>query len=233
MSKQELIVPARTTPTLRVDPASVVAPRMQNPGVIGSTITQWVAGKETKAFRAVKDRTEAETELLDAQTKLLEAYDRRQRVAARLQELPELLQSEWATRRAERAERLRQAQHKLELGELERMTQIAIAEAALVDAKQALAAQNSHGHVTYQLAWRKKQAEMLDIELDAAERRAILREHVKEHGARSIASDFAPLPPDQNIDDALHERRNELRARGLDTARIDAVIERRKQGVFI
>ncbi len=232
MPKQELLVPVRSVPAPRVDSASVVAPRFQSPGLIGGALTRVIAPHEEKAFRAAAERAKAEADCTDAETKVLEACERRQRVVARLQELPEQLQTEWATRRAERAEALRQAQHKFEIGEIRRMTENALAEAALVDAQQALRGQRRYGHTTYELAWRKKQAEMMEIELDAAERRAILQQHVKEFGARNVADEIAALPPDEFLDDALHERREHLRARGLDTSRIDAVIERRKEHVF-
>ena len=79
--------------------------------------------------------------------------------------------------------------------------------------------------MNYEIAWRKKQCEMLNVDLDAAERRALLDEVRRTKTRRTAA-----LPSNaDDLDDALYEARAELLANGLDTSRIDEVIERRKQ----
>jgi len=231
MGKQDILPPLRTLPTKTRETATptIVPSRVQPGGIIDSTMMRWEANRHARAFTAVAGRTRAEADLFDAQTQLVEAYGGRQRAVARLQELPEIISNERAKRRVERAEELRQVEHRHELTEARRMTEIAHAETTLVDAQQALRAQREHGYTTYELAWKKKNCEMLDVELSAAERRAILREHVaqlevpKDRGA-SLGSEVG----DEVIDDALYERRGQLLAAGLDTSCIDAVIERRK-----
>jgi len=107
------------------------------------------------------------------------------------------------------------------------MTEFAHANCALVDAQQALKAQREHGSGSYELEWKKRKSEILDVELTMAERRAVLREHMGEFedsgetgGPRADASD-------DEVDEALHEARSQLRASGLDTGKIDAVLIRR------
>jgi hypothetical protein len=231
MPKQEILPPLRNLPakTNEVPLQRVVLERVRPGGIIGSNLMRWDADRHAQTFAAVTSRTKAEAELFDAQKLLVEAYVRRQRAVAHLEELPEIIASERAKRRAERAEELRQAQHRHELGEVQRLTELAHAEAGLVDAQQALRAQREHGYVAFEIAWEKKNCEMLDIELSAAERRAILREHVAQRRAsqeRDVL--FDPDVADDVVDDALYEKRAQLQAEGLDTSRIDALIERRK-----
>jgi hypothetical protein len=148
-----------------------------------------------------------------------------------VRELPEILANDLARRRVDRAEELRRVQHQHELNETRRMTELAHAQVVLVDAQQALAAQRDYGYTTYELGWKKKQCEILDVELNAAERRAILRQHLAEleqqHGAEQRGGSHAAASDDA-LDDALYEARAQLNANGLDTSRIDAMIERRK-----
>jgi hypothetical protein len=111
---------------------------------------------------------------------------------------------------------LREIEYQGELAERRRMTELAHVESALVDAEQALRAQREFGYITHELAWKKKNREILDVELDAAERRALLRE--AEHPV-------APAPmSEQELIDKLYAKRQELRADGLDTSRIDAAL---------
>lgn len=230
MPKQEILPPQKTLPakTTEVPLQRVVLERVRPGGMINSNLMRWDADRHAQTFAAVTSATKAEAEFFDAQKQLVEAYVRRQRAVAQFEELPETIASERAKRRAERAEELRQAQHRHELGEVQRLTELAHVEAALVDAQQALRAQREHGYMTYELAWEKKNCEMLDIELSAAERRAILREHVAQRAASREDASFDPGVGDDIVDDALYEKRAQLHAKGLDTSRIDAAIERRK-----
>ena len=174
-------------------------------------------------------RTRAEAGLFDAQTQVIDSYVKRQRAGHRLQELPEILANDRARRRIERADELRETQNNYELAELRRLGTIAHAETAMVDAQQQLKAQRDHGYTTYELAWKKKYCDLLDVELSTAERRAILRQHMSE--LEEPAAGHGPTDhTDDAIDDALYEKRAELNASGLDTSRIDAELERRKGG---
>jgi hypothetical protein len=76
---------------------------------------------------------------------------------------------------------------------------------------------------------KKRNCEMLNVDLSTAESRAILRQHFAEldqpdlngTGVRADASDIEL--------DALYDARAQLLANGLDTRRIDALIERRRR----
>jgi hypothetical protein len=231
VAKQEILPPVRTVPAKpdRVATEQMMIERVRPGGPIRSHLMRWSADRDVPTLKAVAARINAEAEVFEAQTLLAESFVRRQRAVALVEELPETIASDRAKRRAERAEALRQAQHKYELGEIGRLTEITHAQAALVDGQQALRAQIEHGYMTYELAFEKKNNEILDIELDAEERRAILREHKEQRASRSRSGSFlAHDVNDDLIDDALHEKRIQLEHEGLDTSRIDAVIERRR-----
>lgn len=231
MRKPEILPPMRVLPNEgHLETMTNLVPPRSNPGgVLDGYFTRVEAQAQTKTFGAMVARTAAEAELFDAQKSMIEAYGRRQRALAELHELPEILVAERATRRAQRAETLREAQHRYEVAETKRLTEIAVVDAALVDARQALQAQREYGYTTYQLAWRKKYCDLLDVELGAAERLAILRQHDS-----SLAKALKGLPApsgnvsDEAIDDALYTKQTELAASGLDTSNIDSLIERRK-----
>ena len=229
MGKQELLPPRRNLPEVRTQPVSIVPTRVQPSDIISSTFMRWEANAQNKAMTAVAGRTRAEADLFEAHTQLAESYGRRQRALGHLEELPEIIENERAKRRVVRAESLRQTQHEFEVAETRRMTELTQVETVLVDAQQALKAQRDFGFTTYELAWKKKSCEMLDVELNAAERRAILRQHLGELDAPNERT--APAVEDDGdgaLDDALLAARNELRAHGLDTSRIESLVERRR-----
>jgi hypothetical protein len=188
---------------------------------------RWEANRHTRAISAVAERTRAEANLLDAQTQVLESYTKRQRAAALVQDLPEIIANDRAIRRAERSAELRQTHHKQELAEARQKTEMAHADRALVDARQALRAQREHGYDSYALEWKKRNSEILEVELTMAERKAILREHMAEFEGSPDANRLRPDASDDEVDEALHEARSQLRASGLDTGKIDAVLSRR------
>ncbi len=228
MSKMEIIPPSRSRLPARQDGAFLPAepPRINPGGLVSSTLTRWEANRHARVLGALTERTKAQAGLFDAQSQALESYVKRQRAGARVQELPEMIATDRAKRRAERADELRNAQHQYELAETRRITEIAHATRVLVDAQQALTAQREHGYDSYALEWKKRKAEILEVELTAAERRAILREHMGEVEQASEPG-LNPGSSDDDVDDALHEARSQLRASGLDTGKIDAVLARR------
>jgi hypothetical protein len=231
VAKQEILPPVRTVPAKpdRVATEQMMIERVRPGGPIRSHLMRWSADRDVPTLKAVAARIKAEAEVFEAQALVAEKFVLRQRKVAEVEELPETIASDRARRRAENAEALRQAEHKYEVGELTRLTEIAHAQAALVDARQALRAQVEHGYMTYELAFEKKYNELLDIELDAEERRAILREHKEQRASRSRSGSFLGHDvSDDLIDDALHEKRIQLEHEGLDTSRLDAVIERRR-----
>jgi hypothetical protein len=226
--KYELLPPSRSAPPAdRNQGTTLAAPPRVNPGgVLQSSLMRWEANRHSRTLGAVAARTRAETDLFDAQSQLVASYIKRLEAAHRLQELPEVLANDRACRRVERAEALRKIQHEHEMAETRRMTELAHVQAVLVDAQQALQAQRDHGHTTYDLLWKKKQCEMLDVELNAAERRAILRQHLTELEAGERRGE--PGVSEDGVDDALYEARAQLNANGLDSSRIDALISRRR-----
>ena len=226
--KYEITPPPRRDVVRRRDTAVTIVtpPRVDPGGIIASALTRWEATRHARTISTVTKRTRAETELFDAQSQLVDSYVRRQRAGYRLQELPEILAGDRARRREERSEELRELHHRRETSELQRMTELAHAQRVLVDAEQALKAQREHGFLTHRLAHARKSCELLDVELSAAERRAMLREHLAELG-QSPGQPLNADAGDGEIDVALHEARSQLRASGLDTAKIDAVLARR------
>jgi hypothetical protein len=229
MPKMEILPPLRAGLPARLHETFVPAapPRVNPGGLVSSTLMRWEASRHSRAISAVADRTRAEGNLLDAQTQALESYVKRQRAGARVLELPEIIANDRAIRRAERAEDLRQVGHQHELAETRRLAELAHADRALVDARQALQAQREHGYDSYALEWRRRKCEILDVELSMAERRAILREHGGEFGDSQEAQGLRADASDNEVDEALHEARSHLRASGLDTGKIDAVLARR------
>jgi hypothetical protein len=233
VSKYEILPPTRSSnlPAARpVGPATLPA-RVNPGGIIESALTRWEAARHARTIDTLTTRTRAETELYEAQAQLVESYVKRQRAAQRFQELPEILATDYERRRAERAEELREVHHRHDVAETRRRSELAQAETALVDAQQALQAQHHFGYSTYELAWKKRKCEMLDVDLSAAERRAILRQHLAElEGSRpaELGRQLDGNSSDDVIDNALVDARAQLNANGLDTTRVDAVIERRK-----
>ena len=192
----------------------------ENPGgIISSALTRWEANRHARVFDALATRTRAEADYFDAQTGAIDSYIKRARVYHRLAELPETLATDRARRQADRGEELREIQHQRELADHRRMTELAHVQSVLVDAQQALRAQREFGYFNHQLAWKKKNCEMLDVELDAAERRALLRE------AQSGNAQAEPAQPSEaELIEQLYAKREELRASGLDTSRVDSAL---------
>ncbi len=192
----------------------------ENPGgIISSALTRWEANRHSRVFGALAERTRAEADYFDAQSGAIDSYIKRARAGHRLAELPETLAVDRARRRADRAEELREIQHQRELANNRRMTELARVQSILVDAQQELRAQQEFGYFNHQLAWKKKNCEMLDVELDAAERRVLLRE------AQSGNALTAPTQlTEAELIEQLYAKREELRASGLDTSRVDKTL---------
>jgi hypothetical protein len=220
----QIIPPSRSSvPATRSGskPATDVRIARVNPGgVISSTLMRWEAIRHERTFGALAGRTRAEADYFDAQSEAVDAYIRRGRAVCRLQELPEMLATDRARRRAERAEELRELGHQHLLAAKRRETERADVNRLLVDAQQELRAQREFGYTTHELAWKKKNCELLGVELDAAERRALLEE------ARNPKVKTPKALSEAELIERLYAKREELRADGLDTSRIDAALAR-------
>jgi hypothetical protein len=230
--QQEILPPSRSqVPARRESSEIAVAPsRIKPGGVVSSTLMRWTAERDARTFTAVAARTRAEGDLFEAQCQAMESFIKRQRVLGHVQELSEIIATDRARRRAERGEELREGQHRHEFAETRRLTELATVERELLDAQQALKAQREYGYSSYELEWKKRTCEILDVELSAAERRAILRQHLAEldqsepNGAERASAGST----DAALDDVLYEARAQLLANGLDTGRIDALLQRRR-----
>ncbi len=210
-------LPERTSETAQY--VSGIAPG----GYFSSAMTRREAARHERVFRAVTARVQSEVQLLNAHTAAIDAYGKRERAAAALAELPEIIADERDRRRAERAEELRELRHRHDLAQNRRAAERAQAEALLVEAEQALRAQQEYGYAIHELAWKQKRAAMLDLDVDAAERRHLLLEHEQTRHAVPVA-----LEPRDDVDAALFEARSQLRASGLDTTKLDALIAARR-----
>lgn len=219
MSKLTIIPPERNSvPTTE-------APYARNlpSGMVTSMLARREAVRQQRVYQALTARTQAEVQFINAQAGAVEAYTRRERVAATLAELPEVLAKERDYRRAERAEELRELRHRHDLASRRREMERVHAETLLVEAEQALRAQQTFGYAAHELAWKQKQTAMLDLDVDAAERRHLLFEHEQARNAVPVA-----LEPKDDVDAALFEARSQLRANGLDTTRLDGLIAARR-----
>ena len=68
---------------------------------------RWTAERDARTLTAIAARTRAEGDLFEAQSEAMESFIKRQRVLGHVQELPEIIATDRARRRAERAEELR------------------------------------------------------------------------------------------------------------------------------
>lgn len=219
MSKQiEILPPMRTVVAKPVVP-TVNVPGVGHHGAVESYFATRRYNSTTRTTDALTRLNHSEAKLFDAQTQVVESTIKKREALFRLQELPERLGQELAVRRVHRANELRQAQHQYEVAEYQRLTEITHCETALTDARQQLAAQRKYGDSTYELAWKKKHLEMLDVELNAAERRVVLRQHRIE----------LENPSGDDAEERLYRERAEALADGDDSAieeEIDAMFAR-------
>ena len=168
---------------------------------------RWEANRHARTVDALLHRTHTETALFDAQMQAIASY----MTAARVPGTPGAARdfpNDRECRRVEREEHYQKLRHPHQVAEARRLIELAQVERELVDAQQALKAQRDHGYGRYELEWKKRSCEMLDVELSAAERRAILQQHLAELD-RSESADGASTekPSDAPIDDALYEAR--------------------------
>jgi hypothetical protein len=218
----ELIPPTRSgVPVRNGNGAELTRVTRIDPGdAISSTLMRWEATRHARTFSALAERTRAESEYFDAQTQAIDSYIRRGRAAYRLAELPEILATDRHRRRAERLEELREIEHAAQLAESRRAVERAQAHGVLVDAEQALRAQREHGYLTHALTWKKRHCEVLGVELDEAERKALLKE-----ARNPVANETSADRAFDDLIEQLHARRRDMRADGLDTGKIDRALQ--------
>ena len=173
--------------------------------------------RETEALALYHRRAQAEQEYWDSQTRSFESALKCQEAAYRLTVQGELLALLHASK-------MRELQRGDELAELQHQRVLADGRLALEEIECRRAALQDYGQA---IARQQRENDLIDLELAAEERRAVLRQHLREinrdpHGPSESRNSM--------IDDALHAARAEMNASGLDTSRLDAVIEHRKMG---
>lgn len=183
------------------------------------------ARRQARTLRAMAETMEAAKVYFDARRQAIESCIKAQEEEYRLESLPLRSGLEQARQGEEEWEKLRAVEHQSEIAEWQRGGELAEAQAALLAARQALEAQRDLGG---ELAWKRRQVDLLDIELAIAERRAVLRQHFEEL-SRAMGGAGARVGSAGALEDALHDARAQLNAHGLDTSAIDAILERRNR----
>lgn len=201
-------LPAETPQTL---------PVMHRGGPVESFLTRWDAKRSAKTMDALTVRSEAASRLTIAEAGRINSEMVRRETLMRLAEQPEILAHGLTVRREERTESLKVLRHTHEVHAMSRETERVQAEVVLTDAQQQLKAQQEHGYLNYSLQWKKRQHEILGVDMDVEEMRALLRDKKDK-----------PEAPNDEITEVLYAYRDQLNAAGLDTTRIDALIKSRK-----
>lgn len=233
---QEILPPQRPQRQVaRAEPARTAdIPGVHHGGLVSRYFANANNNGQSSVNRSLTTRNLTEAELFRAQGEAADAYGNLHRRLAALAELPEILGHELQLRRLDREGALDQRIHDnkqaIRLHEMEALyseaditrarTIATTATAALVDAEQQVQAQRDFGYFTHELAHKKKALELLDIQLNEAERRAMLKKNFIEEAETANADD---------IDDALYAYLEILNAKGLDPSRIEAAIRARKQ----
>lgn len=211
-----------------------------NEGPIEATFTRWNAEWNATTGKAIARLKEVQASIVDADTKLSESTIRNREAAHRLEMLPERFAHERNVQQAKWGEDLRAIYRVSEINEAQHyqaltrertaltfeQAKFVIAQAALVDAEQQLDAQKRYGETKYALTHQKQSYELLGVQLSIEELKAVHAKTVRDLGGEPAA---LPAPDDREINDALLARREQLDANGLDTSKIDTVIESRKR----
>jgi hypothetical protein len=148
----------------------------------------------SKTVTALTQLNTSEAALFDSQTAVVESAIKKREALLRYQEQPERWGHELEVRRVQRSNEMREAQHHYEVNEYRRIKEVTHMQAelthakavltnartVLVDAEQQLSAQRKHGELNYEIAHKKKNLELLDIELSEKERRALMRKQLEE-----------------------------------------------------
>ena len=207
--KYELLLPPRNSRMsaygVHADDAQAVfcVPELPD-GIISSALARRRAERQARTWKARTEAMRSAKDFFDAELAAMESYIRSREAAYRLQTLPERLDAE------------RQLAH------TRRLTEQAEATARLVDANQVLQAQQELGS---SIARTKKNCELLDVQMAAAEREAILEEHLREHETNALSARL-PAPAGGDVDE-LYRLRASLHAQGIDASAVDAVIQQR------
>jgi hypothetical protein len=241
--KYEIIPPSRAVAPRpsrsALTPARPQPLRIDTGGIISSIPKRWEANSNTRTYDAFARRANAQRALVDADTSLGKSLIANARMRHEFSELPDILATDRAKRQLARYEELRDLRHQVELAEARRQEQLADAEVALtqtrtrltaareqltiarrgqLNAEQEFDAQREHGRRYHDLGWQHRIGE---YELSVEEQKAVLSEHRKR---TACAEDDVA-----SAEEELLQRRSEMNADGLDTAKIDAKLERMRR----
>lgn len=206
-------------------PAWSAPPRPGEDGPLSSIFVRARANRQARTLRALTETMQAAKAYYDARRQAVESCLKAEREEYRLRTVPYAAAQEEEQQFEEGEIKLLELERRHNLASLNRDRERAEGESSVSSARQSLDAQRHHGG---ELAWKRRQVDLLDIELAIAERRAILRQHFDEldramRGINSGAGDSAVL------ENALYEARAQLNAQGLDTSALDAALERRNR----
>lgn len=191
----EIIPPVRT---LDVKPQrasiSVSVPGTKSYGILDGLEAYFDKQRYMRTSEVADKLTELnrrEASLFNSQSSATAEYTRLQEELFRLQDLPERLGHEQTVRRIVRFDQLCEVRHTHELNQQRRRKDYMLGEAEVVqakakltrsrtvslDAQQQYEAQAKFGGTTHELHHKKQIVELLQIELEVEERRALLRSH--------------------------------------------------------
>lgn len=191
-------------------------------GLVEATLTRWEAVRHTRALQAITARTHAQSDLFRAQTHALGSYIERERALQEVRELPDILAADCERRRLERREDYRRREHAHELAEMNRRAEMVRAEEALYQSEQNFAARHACNDISHDIVRKRMLSDLLDAELNLAERRTVLRLDREERAAPHAR----PAPGlSEEAEAALLHAREQLLAHGLDTSHIDALLD--------
>lgn len=188
----EIIPPARPMVKKPEQPiVTVSVPGVSQSGVIEAYFERSRYLRTSRVTDALTTLNNSEAALFKSQTTVVEAVIKREEALARLQENPERIRHELAVRSVQRADQYREVQHTYEVNEVRRMTELTHRQAeythsrvtlthartVLLDAQQQHEAQAKLGGATHELRHKKEIVELLQVELEEKERRALLRSH--------------------------------------------------------
>lgn len=191
----EIIPPLRTVvPSPQRASVTVSVPGTTSYGTLGSIEAYFDKQRYMRSGLVADKLTELnrkEAALFSAQSAATTEYIKRQEDLFRLQDLPERLAHEQTVRRIVRFDQLCEVRHTHELNQQRRRKDYMLGETevvqtkaklthartVLLDAQQQYEAQAKYGGTTHELHHKKQIVELLQIELEAEERRALLRSH--------------------------------------------------------
>jgi hypothetical protein len=206
-------------------PAWSAPPRPGQDGPLSSIFVRARANRQARTLRALTETMQAAKAYCDARQLAVQSCRKAQREEYRLRTVPHVAAQEEEQQLEEGEIKLLELERRHYLASLSGDRERAEAESTVSAARHALDVQRQKGD---ELAWKRRQVDLLDIELAIAERRAILRQHFDEldRAMRGMNSGTAVSTA---LENALYEARAQLNAHGLDTSALDAALERRNR----